>query len=145
MSQATELRPELVKVIDGAAAVYNQAAFHYFVAHELKRSVRSARRLMLVLVRLRRRDGQHQRLSPGHAAQVFLALQTCVREVDLVGWHREGVVAAALLTISSAATFTAKRMVRDRVVAELDQRLATQDTARLHVRAVELRRCRGDK
>jgi hypothetical protein len=132
--------PGLVQVVQGAGPVYNEAAFHYFLALELRRAKRSAQRLLLLLVSLRRHHGEDQRLTPRTAAAVFSVLGSCVREVDFVGWHREAVVAAALLNTGGAATSRARHIVCDRIGRVLDQTLAFEDAARIDVRAVELGR-----
>jgi hypothetical protein len=131
--------PGFVEVVNGAGQVYNEAAFRYFLSLELRRANRSARRLLLVLVSLRLHERQRESLSPDTAAAVFSVLAACVREVDFVGWHREQVVAAALLTMSGTSV-KAKHTVCARVMSGLDQKLAPEDAARLHVRAVELGR-----
>ena len=138
IKQSIESNPGFVDIEGVASQVYNEAAFHYFLSLELNRANRSARRLLLVLVSLRKRDRERIVLPPRTAAAVFAALTTCVREVDFVGWHRDGLVAAALLAMSGVATARARQIVWDRVANELDQRLTKEETARLLVRVAEL-------
>ena len=127
-----------VEIAGVEGQIYNEAAFRYFLALELKRANRSARRLLLVLVSLRKQDRERVVLPPRTAAQVFAALTTCVREVDFVGWHRDGFVAGALLAMSGVATPRAREVVWARVANGLDQRLTHQEAARLLVRVTEL-------
>jgi hypothetical protein len=138
INQSIESNLGFVEIAGVAGPIYNEAAFRYFLALELKRANRSARRLLLVLVSLRKRDRERVVLPPRTAAAVFSALTTCVREVDFVGWHRDGLVAAALLAMSGAATAGARQIVWARVGNGLDQRLTEQETARLLVRVAEL-------
>ena len=42
--------------------------------------------------------GAHAKLTDATAAALFGGLGACVREVDFVGWYREGYVAGAVLT-----------------------------------------------
>ncbi len=128
----------MVDLADGTGPIYNQAAFRYFQALEMRRASRSARRLLLVLVRIRGGNPPGAKLPPHTAAAVFSALRACVREVDFVGWRRNGTVAAALLTLNSSATDTAGHVVCTRVVRRLEQRLPPDDLDRLLVRAIEL-------
>lgn len=139
MNPGVDSRPGFVEAGPGAGRVYNEAAFRYFLALELRRANRSARRLLLALVSLRKRNAQRANLPPQIAATVFSVLQDCVREVDFVGWHRDRVVAAALLTISDASIVKARHTVCARIVNVIDKKLGSQNSARLRVRVVELR------
>jgi hypothetical protein len=135
----TELRSGFVEIAD-ARAVYSEAAFRYFMALELRRSRRVLRPLLLVLVSLHKRDTSGPRLSPALAGMVFRALERCVREVDFVGWHRDQEVAGAVLSVHAPTAVKTRELVCSRVTRELNQRLTTEESARLHVRAIELGR-----
>ena len=102
--------------------VHNEAAFRYFLAVERRRAEHAGRSVLLVLVSLRSAPGRTQRLTPRAASAIFAALGSSVREVDFVGWFRDGHVAAAALiqrgrpqaaVISARITDTLKRELRD--------------------------------
>jgi hypothetical protein len=80
-----------------AGQAYNQAAFHHFLTIERRRAVRFTRSLLLVLVSVRESPGRSATLNPTMSAALFAGLGASVREVDFVGWYREGQVAAAVL------------------------------------------------
>src|SRR5947207_13425561 len=77
---------------------YNEAAFQHFLAVDRWRAERSTRSLLLVLVTMRTSPGGLVKLAEATATALFCGLGACVREVDFVGWYREGYVAAAVLS-----------------------------------------------
>lgn len=124
-------------MVDARARVYNEAAFRHFLAIETRRASRSTRRLLLVLVSVMDGAKREAALSPRTAASVFRTLAACVREVDFIGWHSEGVVAGAVLTVGAPETAQARQSVRGRVVQTLNQWLPPDDLSRIHVRVAE--------
>ena len=89
-----ELTPAFVRIGDEVLHAYNEAAFRYFLSLERKRAGRAVRQLHLMLVKLSHPTGTVS--DPHTFVRIFSVLNACVRETDLVGWYREGVVAAAL-------------------------------------------------
>jgi hypothetical protein len=77
---------------------YNEEMFRYFLSLEEKRSGRSGRPFLLLLVDLKEEPGRSARLEPRIATTLFTALSPCVRETDFIGWYREDHVAGAVLT-----------------------------------------------
>jgi hypothetical protein len=115
----------------------DEAAFRALLAIERERARRSARLLLLVLVTMGRSPGEGARMP---AQAVFAALETAVREVDLVGWYRTGRVAAAVLVQrAEAVPVDACERIRARVVAALRERVPRSAHGRLRVRVVPLR------
>ena len=82
---------------------YNEAAFRYFLTVDRLRAQRSQRPLLLVLASLRERPGTSAWLTQNQTAIFFAALAASVREVDFVGWFREGRVPAAVLAHAAGA------------------------------------------
>src|SRR5947207_1337856 len=76
---------------------YNEAAFRLFLSVDRWRAEHSTRSLLLVLVTVRPSSDRQAKLTDATAAAIFSGLGSCVREVDFVGWYREGRVAAAVL------------------------------------------------
>ena len=118
---------------------YNEAAFRYFLAVERVRTERSKRFLYLVLITIRQTTGRAAKIPDATAGAIFRGLGTSVREVDLVGWFREGHVAAAVLAQGpkppdgKAAPFIAQR-----ILSELAKQLSTTDASHLRVRVARL-------
>jgi hypothetical protein len=119
---------------------YNEAAFRYFLSIERKRAERSVRPILVVLVSLRRGSGVAVSFNDHTSAAVFSALAVCLREMDFVGWYREGVVAAAVLALCGDASRDVRHRLFDRVVGELKQRLSDEQIAFMRVRVVAVGR-----
>jgi hypothetical protein len=122
-----------------ASGVYNEAAFRYFLARERRRAARSQLPLMLILVSGPRTVGGGNALSE-HMPAVFSALTACVREVDFVGWYRNGSIAAALLSVGGGVLQVPRQALRARVIRMLRQHVAGDETTGLRVRVIELGR-----
>ena len=118
-----------------AGQAYNQTAFRHFLAIERRRAERSGRPLLLVLVGFRgsRADG----LTATIATAIFRGLGETVREVDFVGWFREGLVAGAVLTQGGGtAAEPTREMVTERVMRALRAHLPASQTHNLRVRVI---------
>ena len=72
------------------------------------------------------------------AAALFAGLRVSVREVDFVGWYREGHVAAAALAQGVKGSSEVPRLMAERVLAALRKRLAADQSKNLRVRVVRL-------
>jgi hypothetical protein len=117
---------------------YNEAAFRHFLAVERSRALRSRRFLYLVLVAVRERVGRRARLTDPIAAALFQGLGASVREVDFVGWFREGQVAAAILSQGATAAHDAASVIASRVRTAVVKELAPIRSTELRVRVVRL-------
>ena len=117
---------------------YNEAAFRHFFAVDRRRAERSTRSLLLVLVAIRQSAGRSAKLTDATAAALFRGLGACVREVDLVGWYRDGHVAAAVLPQGAKASGEVPHLVAERVLSALRKRLSADQSRNVHVRVVRL-------
>ena len=117
---------------------YNEAAFRHFLALERRRAHRANRSLLLILVKTRVRAGKRHPFVVRNAAQVFQALGSCVREVDVVGWFREGIVAAALVTLNGGANADLAARLAARIDRMLKAEMGQAQVAQLRVRIVRL-------
>jgi len=129
-----------VIALEGRAGdVYPEAAFRHFLNVERVRAVRSQRRFFLLLVSLRRCPERGTRFGSGTAASLLNGLGECVREIDFVGWHRDGRVAGAILAqgLEEPGPDASRRIV-ERVTRVLSDRLPASIAARLRVRVVQL-------
>jgi hypothetical protein len=126
--------------------VYDQAAFHSFLAVEQQRAERSRRSLVLVLVTVRQELGVSGSMSPQVATKVFSALAVSVRDVDFVGWYKaERIAGAVLAQRADPLALEACSRIRDRVAHELRRDLRSDVASQLRVRVAHLRpRPRGD-
>jgi hypothetical protein len=136
---AVESRPAYLRINGEISDAYNEAAFRYFLAIERTRAERSARPLLLLLVKLRKSKNQTG-VSQRTSAAIFAALRACVREVDFVGWYREAKVAGAVLAPSGPAPENLRHQLRDRVVQALTRTLSAAGGARVDVRVLDASR-----
>ena len=77
---------------------YDENVFRYFLQLEQRRSERSGRPCLLLLVTLEEHDDARRRgvsLVPG---DLMRALRLNLRETDIIGWYRRDQVAGAVLT-----------------------------------------------
>jgi hypothetical protein len=118
---------------------YNEAAFRYFLAVDRRRAERSKRPLYLVLASLRKRPGANAQLTPQQTTVFFSALAGSVREVDFVGWFREGRVPAAVLAQSAGADCD-PAVIRRRILSTLRTSLPKHRSGDVHVRVVRMGR-----
>ena len=119
---------------------YNEPAFRHFLAIERKRADRAGRSLLLMLVSLRPKDNGTDMFPADCARRVFEGLAFCVREVDFVGWYRDGRVAAAVLTQGARTPDPdIVHAIGMRVSEALEERLPWPLAARLDVRVLQLR------
>ena len=113
---------------------YNEEAFRYFLAIERKRSERSGRPFLLLLVHLKEQPGVGARINPTVALKLFSGLWFHLRDSDFVGWYREQRVAGALLTeLGYGPRTDVSRLIGQRVTEVLCERLPADIARRLQV------------
>ncbi len=123
---------------------YNEEAFRYFLAVERKRAERSRRSFLLLLVSVKRRSGVSGPIRPVVATSIFAGLWLGVREVDFIGWFREGRVAGAVLTQGADPLAPdVVRRISQRLAETLRERVPADVARRLHVRVLQLRPTRN--
>ena len=117
-----------------AGRAHNEAAFRHFLEIELRRADRSGHCLLLVLVAVSDSPGRSTRLVPPAASKVFSALGTSVREVDFVGWFKEGRIAAAALVQRATPTAEMRQQIAGRVMKTLQrEHLTSRGVVRVRV------------
>lgn len=115
---------------------YNEEAFQHLLVIELKRSERSNRPFLLLLLDLKEQSGTDRDITPQVATKLFSGLACCLRETDFVGWYREGRVVGAVLTQFEDTLRTEIAHVVDQRVREaLRGALPSNALDRLQVRA----------
>lgn len=117
---------------------YNEAAFRYFLDVDRRRVQRCERSILLVLVSVREQPGRSAPLTNELASQLFAGLAASVREVDFVGWHRQGHVVGAVLPQAVNASDELRNLIADRVLTSLRKTLPADRAADLRVRVVVL-------
>jgi hypothetical protein len=123
----------------GSGTAYNQEAFRYFLAHERRRSERSNRPFLLLLVDLQQQQQLNGRLEPAVAAKLFAGLSDGLRDTDVIGWYHEGRVAGAVLThVEDASSTDVSGEIRGRLTDLLTASLPRSIAARLQVRVYQL-------
>lgn len=132
------VNPAFVQIEGSVNGIYNEPAFRYFLARERRRAARANAQLVLVLI-VARKPADRKAGLVGCSRKVFAALVACVREVDFVGWYRDQVAAAALLSVGYGPS-----AIRNTLQARLDRMLlenmSMDERSRLRVRIVVLAR-----
>ncbi|HUL99106.1 MAG TPA: hypothetical protein VLU24_06755 [Mycobacterium sp.] len=112
---------------------YDEPVFHYLLDIERRRSALTGCPLVLVLVELH--PPSPGEIDLARADRLFSILTECVRETDIVGWHRRGRVAGIVITELGDRGITAVcDLLHGRVGAALDRSRARLVGYRLHVR-----------
>jgi hypothetical protein len=118
---------------------YSEETFRYLLSVERKRSERSRRSLLLLLVRFKRQQPD-DRIEPGVASALFSGLKVCVREIDFFGWYQTGRVAGAVLPQrGEVPSWDACRGIVERAMQTLADHLPAPEARRLRVRVIEVR------
>lgn len=122
-----------------AGHVYNEAAFRHFLDVDRRRAQRATRPLLLVLVSVRHEEPGPATLTDATAAAIFASLGECVREIDFVGWYREGELPAAVLVLQpNTAPDDIHRRLSDRIVRALRTHLPADVMRKVRVRVMRL-------
>src|SRR5580698_10360318 len=66
---------------------YDEEAFHHLVAIECKRTERSNRPFLLLLLDLQKQFGADADIAPAVAIHLFAGLARCLLETDFMGWY----------------------------------------------------------
>ena len=103
---------------------HTEEAFQHLLSIEFKRSERSRRSFLLLLLDLEERPGSNSEIPSQVAVTLFSCLARCLRETDFVGWYREGRVVGAVLTQSrnvrsTAVSHVVVQKVRDALLGSL--------------------------
>jgi hypothetical protein len=119
---------------------HDEQAFRYFLEIECGRAARAHRPVLLLLLDAREPPAIGADLDPVLAAKLFSGLWRCLRETDIVGWHREGRIPGAILTqVEDGLRPEATREIRQRVKRALCEVLSADVARRLRVRVHQLR------
>ena len=120
------------------ASAYNEVAFRHFLAADRRRAARGTQTLLLVLVGIRRSHGQCALLSEATATAIFDALTASVREVDYVGWYRDGYIGAAVLPQSARPDAAVRSAIAERLSRVLRAALPGDHARQLRLRVIPL-------
>jgi hypothetical protein len=117
---------------------YNEAAFRYFLAVDRLRAERMERSILLVLASIRPTPGRCAQLAQPTAAAMFAGLAAGVREVDFLGWYRQGRVAGAVLAQAACLSDQQAGRVGERIRAAIRKEVRDDRGPFVHVRVVRL-------
>jgi hypothetical protein len=144
MSQDLEMRrPGGMALESGrerAYQAYNEHAFRHFLAVEKRRAQRAGRCLLLLLVELKADARGETQFAEGLVDRLFSVLNVCVREVDFIGWYRQGRVMGAVLTQgTSVPPAGVSAQIGERVAEAIGDRVPASVAGRLQVRVLQMR------
>lgn len=118
---------------DGGA--FNEEMFQHFLMIETKRSERSNRPFLLLLLDLKKASDLEASIEPAVAARLFSGLSQCLRETDFVGWYRKPLIVGAVLTQREGATGSeTAHIVNERLRGALNVEAPSDPLHRLQVR-----------
>lgn len=118
---------------------YNEEAFRYLLGVQRRRSERSDRPFLLLLVDLKEQPGLSVRIEPTVARKLFSGLWRALREADVVGWYREARIAGAVLTeFGNGSRTEVSRIITHRVGDVLSVVLPPSVVLRLQVRVCQI-------
>ena len=127
-------------VLDGPLGqAYNEEAFKYLLGLHRRRSQRSERPFVLVLVELKEHSTSQTRIEHGIARRLFSGLCTALRDSDVIGWYQDGYIAGALLTDVARGTWPhISGVITQRVESTLAAAVPSSITERLQVRVCQI-------
>jgi hypothetical protein len=106
------------KAKGGNTKPYDERTFRYLLGLEQRRSDRSGRPFVLVLVDFQADGNGRPPLEAGVATTIFSALSQCVRETDFIGWYEHARCAGAVLTeLGDGGSAAAPELVNEKVMA----------------------------
>jgi hypothetical protein len=117
---------------------YNEEAFRYFLAVDRLRAERMQRSILLVLASIHPTPGRCAQLTHSTAAAMFAGLAAGVREVDVLGWYRQGRVAGAGLAQAVDLSDQQAGRVGERILAAIRREIHDGRGPFVHVRVVRL-------
>ena len=117
---------------------YGEAAFRYLLDADRKRAERSQRAIILLLVSVRREPGRCMPLNDATSAALLGGLAASIREVDFVGWFREGRVIGAVMPQPPGTAPQLRAALAQRIVTVLEKALPVEVAQKLHVRVIQL-------
>jgi hypothetical protein len=124
---------------DGSIQAYSEEAFQYFLEIERKRSERSNRPFLLMLIDFQSNRRSTPPLDVITESNLFSILSLCLRETDFMGWYRERRVAGAVLTQHSQPDGDdLSEVVRERIGDELEKHSSSDLARSLRVRVYQL-------
>ena len=123
----------------GRLDAYNEEAFWYLLRVERRRSERSRRPFLLVLIVLEDEPGASVRFLPSIVDKLFSGISRVLRETDVIGWYREKQIVGALLSGHGDAPWTdVSARVTERVTDALSQALPAIASRRIQVRTYQI-------
>ena len=115
---------------------YDEEAFRYFLSIEKARAERARKPIRVLLASFEPAPDQPAAFPRGLAAQVFDGLRLTLRDTDVVGWHEQDRVAAAVMhmDVGPATDLTA---FERRIESGLRRRLPNHLARNLRLRVVQ--------
>lgn len=117
-----------------AGVVLPEQAFRRILILERKRSERSGDPFLLVCLHVRGLQGETGQVDPVVRDTVFSCLVSSLRETDIVGWHQDQEIAAALLTeLGDASPERIRQVVMDKLEQGLRESLPAEVRAQIRL------------
>ncbi len=116
----------------GPAVEYDEDAFNRILALERKRSERSKRPFMLMLLSLDRVPAGEIGNNP--RGKIVSCLASCKRDIDILGWYRSGSVIGIIFTeICDSINGTVSECITERIKASLASNLEPGEIEKIDI------------
>ncbi len=133
----TQNTPEVPRLLECPAGTeYDEQAFQYFVSLEAARAARAGQHVRLLLAAIEPTTNLPMPFSRVVARSVFEGLRSAMRETDIIGWHRQGLVAGVVLTAWPETLAGGLSVFERRIEHGLRRRLPVGLARSLRVRVV---------
>ena len=118
---------------------FNEEAFQYLLGVHRRRSQRSDRPFLLLLVDLQQHGGLGVRIDAAIAKKLFSGLCRVLREADVIGWYREEKIAGAVLSdLGTGCSVDVPRQIEQRVAAMIRDDIPRDVGRRLQIRICQI-------
>ena len=125
--------PSQSRVVDSLPSLeYDEEAFNRILALERKRSERSKRPFMLMLLSLDRVPAAETGSDP--RAKILSSLASCKRDIDVLGWYKSGSIVGIIFTeICESCNENVPESITDRIRTNLAANLGPDEVGKIDV------------
>ncbi len=129
--QLTILRARTADVFDGMKGMYNEDYFNRMLSVERKRTQRSRKPFLLMLVDISRLVNPHPNLVVIH--RVGEVLELGIRETDVRGWYKKGFIIGVIFTELENAQDEVRQRIFGKILLSLARVLNPEELDKIEI------------
>jgi lipopolysaccharide/colanic/teichoic acid biosynthesis glycosyltransferase len=118
-------------VLDGIQGFYDEDNFNRMLSLERKRTQRSRKPFLLMLLDISKLVNPHPNLVA--VRRVSQVLEDCVRETDVRGWHRRGAIIGIVFTELASASEATRDKIFGKLLQSLARAMDPQDLEKIEI------------